>query len=63
MRWRMVWRWQDGRAVGGEDVRDSHPLCHGGSGDLQGVAATMTSQSCAAAVIVSNWVATVPSII
>ena len=34
--WRVVWRWQNRRAVGGEDVRDAHPLRHRGSGDLQG---------------------------
>ena len=31
-----MWRWQNGRAVGGEDVGNAHPLCHRPSGDLQG---------------------------
>src|SRR5207247_1971682 len=34
--WRVVWRWQNYRTVRGEDVRNSHPLCHRPGGDLQG---------------------------
>jgi len=26
--WRMVWRWQNRRAVGGRDVREAHLLRH-----------------------------------
>ena len=31
----MMWRWQNYRAISGEDVREAQLLCNGGRGDLE----------------------------